>query len=334
MTAIRGALIAMVFAGLVPLHGIANPEAIATEVYRDENILIRATVLEQENSILSFGDILLLTVEIVYDTSKVRLQDTGPAFFTGSWPQSRGAYLLDYQTSLSRSEGRDVMQRHNLFRFQILGCPEGLMSCQGERHYEIPEFALQYHVINQNDEVIDSRQAVFRPAPARITVLSTLEPGDAGELLEFSEYFPTGAYPDPLLGRMQKEIYSGLIAGGVFLLLGGILMSPLSLFKRKAFIPKSRPRWELILEQLKAGKFDQDEVFLDEMRRCVVWYCTDELGVDPFYWVKRQEEMSRQQQKGMGEHSEFKDLFIDLLHNPPGQGKILLDRFQALLKKR
>jgi len=334
MTVIRIALVAMIISGLIPLHGIASPDAMASEVYQDENILIRASVDELENKSLSFGDILTLTVEIVYDSSKVRLQDSGPAFFTGSWPPSRGAYLLDHETSLSRGEGRNVVQRYNLFRFQILGCPEGLMSCQGERTYQIPEFKFQYDVINQHDEVTDSREVVFQPAPGSITVLSTLEPGDAGELLEFSEYFPTDAYPDPLLGKVQKELYSGLIAGGVFLLLGGILMSPLSLFKRKAFIPKARPRWELVLEQLKAGKFDQEEVFLDELRRCVVWYCTDELGVDPFYWVKHQEEMSGQQQNRMGEYSEFRDLFIELLHNPSGQGKALLDRFQALLKKR
>ena len=109
-------------------------------------------------------------------------------------------------------------------------------------------------------------------------------------------------------------------------------MSPLSLFGRKAFIPKSRPRWEQVLEQLQAGKFEQEEKYMDELRRCLVWYCIDELGVDPFYWVKHQEEVSGKQLKSMDKYAELRTLFIELLHNPAGQGKSLLDRFLLLQK--
>jgi len=329
----RAILVAITIAGILPLQGGVSAQELVAEVYRDENVLIHARLIQQDNTI-TLGQVLSLAIDIIYDNNGIRLQEVGAAFFTGAWPQSRGAYLLDHQTSLNQSGDRATMQRHNLYRFQVLGCPDGLVSCKGSRHYQMPEFELLYHIIDQAGEITDSRVAIFRPMPATLTVASTLEPDESGELRGFSEYFPTDAYPDPLVGEVQKELYTGLIAGGVFLLLGGILMSPLSLFKRKASVPKSRPRWELVLEQLQNGKFEQEEKFLDELRRCVVWYCTDELKVDPFYWVKHQEEVSGVQQKGTGEYAEYRALFIELLNNPSGQGKELLERFKSQLKKR
>jgi len=333
VTVIRIILIAITITCIPSLQGDISAQELVEEVYRDEYVQIHARVMEQDITAITLGQVLSLVIDINYDDSRVQLQEDGAALFTSAWTQSHGAYLLEHQTSLIRSSSRATTQRHNLYFFQILGCPDGVFSCKGNRHYQMPAFELQYHIIDKTDEKTDSRVAIFRPMPAIFTVTSTLESDEAGELHGFSEYFPTGAYPDPLVGRVQKELYSGLIASGVFLLLGGILMSPLSLFKRKKAVQKSRPRWELVFEQLQSGKFEQDEKFMDELRRCVVWYCTDELEVDPFYWVKHQEEVSGKQQKGTGEYAEFRTLFIELLHNPSGEGKALLERFKSLLKK-
>ncbi len=110
-------------------------------------------------------------------------------------------------------------------------------------------------------------------------------------------------------------------------------MSPFSFFKRKAEVTRNSDRWEPVLEQLRAGAYTDDAHQIDALRRCLVWYCTDKLGVDPFYWVKHEEEVSGLQQKGTGDLSPFRELFNDILLSPRGQGKQLLDRLSQLIAK-
>ena len=110
-------------------------------------------------------------------------------------------------------------------------------------------------------------------------------------------------------------------------------MSPFNFFKRKTEVSVNRNRWEPVLDQLRAGNFPDDAHQLDAMRRCLVWYCTDKLGVDPFYWVKNEQEVSGEKQKGKGELAPYRDLFNDILLSPRGQGKQLLDRLTQILKR-
>ena len=110
-------------------------------------------------------------------------------------------------------------------------------------------------------------------------------------------------------------------------------MSPFNFFKRKSEVAVNSNRWEPILDQLRADTFPDDAHQLDAMRRCLVWYCTDKLGVDPFYWVKHEQEVSGEKQKGKGELAPFRDLFNDILLSPRGQGKQLLDRLTLLVAK-
>lgn len=110
-------------------------------------------------------------------------------------------------------------------------------------------------------------------------------------------------------------------------------MSPFNFFKRKTEVTRDNNRWEPVFEQLRAGAYADDAHQIDALRRCLVWYCTDKLGVDPFYWVKHEAEVSGQQQKGAGELVPFRELFNDILLSPRGQGKELLDRLSQLIAK-
>lgn len=332
MTAIRNLIAGLVFV-LLPMHVFAAADDMISEVYRDDNISISAGVTEIDSTIIHFGDVLSLLMTINYDDSKVRLQQPDTKYFSSTWLESKGIFLKDLQSSQQSGSGDLPFVDKHVFRFQIIGCPEATELCRGTRTYEIPEFTLKYDLIDPEGAVVSTHEAKFRPWPENVKVASTLALNEDGELDGFLSYFPTGAYPQPLSGIDSRYTSLGFIAGGLFLLLGGMLMSPFNFFKRKTSVAKINTRWEQPLEQLRSGAFTDDEHQLDALRRSVVWYCTDKLGVDPFYWIKHQDEVSGKQQKVAGELAGFRDLFTAILLSPRGQSKQLLDRFLQLTAK-
>ena len=77
-----------------------------------------------------------------------------------------------------------------------------------------------------------------------------------------------------------------LIAAGALLLLVGFLTSererrPQPLAARSH---DSNSRWEQALAALKDDTIPDDE-WSDLLRRCVTWYCVDELGQNPYAWL-------------------------------------------------
>jgi len=303
------------------------------EVYRDENIVVNALITDADKADLHFGDVMTLDLQIRYDDARVRVPAPDSKFFAAAWPDSNGAFFKDVQSEQESVAGDMPVQDHHLVRFQILACPEALPLCRGERNYKVPEFSLTYELIDKEGVVLSEKTAVFQPQPQNITVQSTLELGEEGELQGFQTYFPNGAWPLPLSGNDSRYSSLGVITAGLFLLLGGVFMSPFSFFKRKTEVTRNSDRWEPVLEQLRAGGYPDDAHQIDALRRCLVWYCTDKLGVDPFYWVKHEEEVSGHQQKGGGEFAPFRELFHDILLSPRGQGKQLLDRLSQLIAK-
>jgi hypothetical protein len=334
MTSVRRLdLVAGILLLQLSLAAAATEHDVIGEVYRDENIVVSAGVPQSSSDVRNFGDVLSLIVEVQYDDNQVSLPQPDAKYFSTSWPESKGIYLKDIQSTQRTATGdlTDVI-RHQ-FDFQVIGCPLATAMCRGERLYEIPEFTFEYDLIDAEGNTVSSKAVRFHPLPPNISIATTLELTEEGELNTFLSYFPNGAYPQPLSGIDSRYSSLGVIAGGLFLLLGGVLMSPFSFFKRKTDVSGTTDRWEPILEQLRAGAFADDAHQLDALRRCLVWYCTDKLGVDPFYWVKHQEEVSGQQQKGTGELVGYRDLFNDILLSPRGQGKQLLDRLSQLIAK-
>ena len=89
------------------------------------------------------------------------------------------------------------------------------------------------------------------------------------------------------------------------------------------------PRWRRILQELEAGEADEDAHYVDALRRCLVWYCNDELQVDPFLWLDLAE-------LGEGdevdeEHGELRSLFFELLHSPTGRNAELRTQLVKLI---
>ena len=330
MTALRNLILGL---ALLPGFAFAAVDDLISEVYRDDNIVISSGVAEIDSTIIHFGDVLTLVMNIRYDSDKVRLQAPDAKYFSSTWPDSNGIFLKDMQSSQESGSGDLPAVDRYVFRFQIIGCPTADKLCRGTRTYEIPEFTFKYDLIDSSGAVASTQEAKFRPWPQNVKVASTLALNEDGELDGFLTYFPTGAYPQPLSGIDSRYSSLGFIAVGLFLLLGGILMSPFNFFKKKAAVAKVNARWEQPLQQLRSGTFTDDEHQLDALRRCVVWYCKDKLGVDPFYWIKHQDEVSGKEQKVSADLAGFKQLFSDILLSPRGESKKLLDSFIQLTAK-
>jgi hypothetical protein len=318
-------------AGLLCITVHAQTEELIAEVYKDSNITVRAGVINLENRIVHFGEVLPLVVRVTYNSSEVRLQEMDADFFTASWTEQMGVYLLDTQSTTLTGASDSIQEQRDVYRFQILACPEGAVLCKGSRRYEIPEFTLQYQIIDEAGNELSAESVQFSTWPTDIMIASVIPLGEEGELNTFPTYFPTGAFPNPLTGVSYRQPSAGLIAGGLFLLLGGIFMSPFSFFKRKGFAVTEKTRWEEVLENLKSGDIGAEDQYLDALRKCLVWYCVDTLKIDPYYWLKHEEEVSGEVHKSTGEYAEVKSLFIDLLHSPSGEGDVLLERLTGVI---
>ena len=288
----------------------AQTELLIANVYKDDHISINAGIVELENRIINFGDVLPMVIDFSYIPSEIRLQEIDSIFFTEAWPENMGAYLLAHESSAPPESNSTLHQSRHLYRFQILACPDGAVLCKGSRFYDLPEFTLEYTILDEDGNDVSTESIQFSPWQANVMIASAIPLGEEGELNSFSTYFPTGAYPNPLIGKDFRHPSAGLIAGGLFLLLGGILMSPFSFLKRKVFAERSKARWEEVFENLKSGEIQNEKEFLEILRRCLVWYCVDEMDVDPFNWLKHEEEVSQKEHQVTGELKNFRDLFI------------------------
>jgi hypothetical protein len=325
-------VIAALLLGLAVMTGPVLAQQQYAEVFRDHNVTVHAGIPgaggEQK---IHFGDLLSMVVQVRYDEDRVRVPAPDSKFFGSAWSEAEGAFFKDVKFSQSTVDG--VRQDEYVFSFQLMACPAAQPLCRGDRLYEVPEFNLAYELIDASGAVTSEQTAAFRAGQQKVTISTTLELGEEGELQSFQTYFPNGAFPPPLSGNDSRLMSVGVMVGGLLLLLGGLLMSPFNFFKRKAEVTRINDRWEPLLEQLRTGTYPDDAHQLDAMRRCLVWYCTDKLGVDPFYWVKNEHEVSGDKQKGKGDLAPYRALFNDILLSPRGQGKQLLDRLTQLVKR-
>ena len=106
-------------------------------------------------------------------------------------------------------------------------------------------------------------------------------------------------------------------------------MWPFRFKKQSPFAAKMANRWQELWDELQDDSVTDEARFFDRLRRCVVWYCTDELGEDPYNWLRTTE---RGADRDADETLEdLRGLFVDLLQNPAGQGPELRTRFAGLV---
>ena len=320
---------AFLLTGIMIITAPALGQEYAAEVYQDADMAIHASVPELTSSAIHFGDLLSLVVDVAYNSGRVSVEPLDDGFFRDVWPEGDGPVLLDWQSSRNSHSGRYTDELHSVFRFQILDCPGEELTCAGDREYQFPEFNLTYRVVDVDEAADTTKTLRFRPWPSRLIVSSAIPLDEEDQLHPFQTYFPTGAYPDPLSGSDRTGKSLGIAGVGMAVMLGGVLMWPFGSKQGRRFATKSSSRWRKLFQELQ----DDDEVdgtrFLDSVRRCLVWYCTDELDIDPFDWLHRSEyESEKQADESL---MSLRSLFIDLLHNPVGQGPELRTRLSDLI---
>ncbi|MFQ5982069.1 MAG: hypothetical protein ACE5KS_01715 [Woeseiaceae bacterium] len=308
-----GMIAALMVAAVVPAAEFA------AEVYRDESITVRAGLVGSGSHYVYLGDVLVLNIAVSYDPSRVFIPQPDGGLFTSAWPADSGARLLDWHTRHEATT--DSPQKHirSSYRFQILGCPDDVSpTCPGDRQYTMPEFVIEYQDLRANGALASSIR--FRPWPETVTVSTTLQIDEEGQLYPFETYFPAGGYPAPLIGKDGTRT-SVLIAGiGTALLMGGLVMWPFrSRTQKKA--AADIPRWLEQLQLLRNADPNDDARYLDGLRRCLVWYCNDELRLDPFVWLDLAEPADESVDDGS--HTE--------LHNPSEQGVELRERLEQVI---
>lgn len=309
----------------------ADAAELAAEVYRDNSITVYAGLQGSSRQVVHFGDVLVLIIAVSYDPNSVAIQELDESLFTLAWPVAKGAHLADWQSrrSVDRESGHE--SAYATYRFQILGCPsEDTPTCPGDRSYALPEFEIGVEDLNGGGE--SARSIRFRPWPETLRVSSTLQNDDEDQLLPFEAYFPAGGYPEPMVG--EESIRKSFVTAGISLalLIGGLLMWPFR-SRTQERTEADQPRWKQQLQLLDETTGDDDVRYADALRRCLVWYCNDELKLDPFVWLDLAES-GNQSDKTFGDqsnHAALRSLFIDLLHNPAGQSGEFRKRLEGIV---
>jgi len=298
------------------------------EVYQDDYVIVRAGIMETGTNPVHFGDPLTLVVEIDFDDRQVLVENLDDEFFIRSWGSEKGIVLTGASTETPTGQAEDHTTKRVTFVFQVLDCPGDLTACPGHKFYEIPVFSLAYQIIETTGEVVNNKSVRFRPWPGKVVVTQALPVRPEG-LEEFSSYFPGGGYPRAMTvdGHQAGSLWIVLVGGVIF------IASFISLGRgtphRIDNSNRSGTRWQNVLGLLRDRARElRDDEWADMMRRCVTWYCVDELGLNPYTWLNSAMEPDKLQP-----FESFRAFFLEVLNQESiehGRRAGFVDRFSDL----
>lgn len=271
--------ILVVLAGRVPDAG-----AVAPIVYVDDRIAVRAAVAEAGTTAMHVGDTLTLVVEAVFDPDEVQVERLDEDWFRRAFAEVAALSLYRSGEQVTASDGRNRVRLTMQWQFQVVACPQEAGHCPGPKHYELPLASVAYRLVSAADSGAASRSARFRPWPGSLTVVPSIRFDAEGDT-EIGTVIAGGAWPDP-----KRPDRTNTAATGI-LILGGILLgSGFIAGKRRRPAPRAaqlhrNSRWERAAVQLEDDTLE-DEVWSDLLRRCITWYCLDELRCNPFEWLR------------------------------------------------
>lgn len=301
------------------------------EVYRDEFVTIKSGFKDHVPPALQFGDTVELIVAIKFDPDSVIVSAPDETFFVEAWPDGSGPALKKWHVrDLERGpNGEAVLSAQ--FQFQFLGCPDGEQTCAGNRTFLLPDFSLRYRLSDPANGNADGRIATFRIAPDRLTVVTAIEVDDEGELRPFNHYFPAGGYPKPAAAADQRSIWLLITAVSLTFLTGASYMW---FFRKQGSrdVPADTPRWQSLLTELEKSDDKTSPLFADNLRRCLVWFCYDELQVDAFEWLDLAE--IADDPIAANSAPEIRQLFVGLLQHPAGCGEDVFAAFKSIAHAR
>lgn len=254
-------------------------------VYQDPYVVVRAGINESGRQPIHVGDLLSLELRIQFDSDIVRVEQFDSEFFQRGFSSQSGIRLFAAPVVTHQGLEDSMVETRATWSFQILDCPAHQEICAGYKNYELPVISIAYQLIDQSGQTLNDKTLRFRPSPDKIIVSSTL-PSSPESDPDFTDYFPAGAYPDML--PVKKPSIGGalaIVAGSLLLALGfGVRLSDSGSLHG---LPKTRldgSRWERLLISLRTSAL-QDEQWTDALRRCVSWFCQDELDTNPYAWL-------------------------------------------------
>jgi hypothetical protein len=205
---IRAALVLLVL-----LSTVAHTAQTVPVVYEDEYVSIHAGVAEIGLRPIHIGDEISFVMQLEFDADQVRVEMLNRDFFLRAF-ESQQSFRLYAPPVVTRSGEDDLhFVVDASWPFQILGCPDDLANCPGDKNYELPIISISYQIIDDAGQAVNDKSARFRPSPGSITVASALADPD-GPAYEFGNYFPGGAHPEALIsGDRQGTTIFAMLAG-------------------------------------------------------------------------------------------------------------------------
>lgn len=307
----------LLFAALLGNAACFSPASAAERapvVHASRGVTIHAGIAEVgAGEIINFGDELTLVVRVTWDPARFTVDIPDEEFFTSAWPESDTPLLVGHKVELVPGQRDQTSGLRAEYRFQLLDCPGNNWSCPGNHNYPLPEFRLS--VLRDDSVTAADRELHFTPWPGVLPLTSLIPLDDKGQLYEFDDYFPAGAFPGPIEPDHRTMASLGFAVVGVLILAGGLLMWPFRFGgRRKDVAIASQSRWRQVLRELDANAEPSEAVQLDKLRRALVWYCSDELIIDVFDWLDSDNSAAQTNP----EHARFRALFLELLHAPNG----------------
>lgn len=255
-------------------------------VYQDDNIIVRAGIVEAGTAAVHIGDALTLSIDVLFAPDRVRIENLDDEWLQQAFaatPQIRQYRTSTVQTR-KRTNGRVGISGE--WQLQVLDCPPQITSCPGPGSYELPVIALSYELADADGRFSSDRRSVrFQPWPGSIGVAAAL----AGELqtdASIVDVLPGGAYPAPLAITKASPGGTTIVVAGMLLFAAGLAMARRVQAPAHTVAVSTAPssRWEYALYRLFDDTLD-DEQWSDMLRRSFAWYCTDRLRLNPYSWL-------------------------------------------------
>jgi hypothetical protein len=314
---------------LITLMASISANAYIPDVYQDEYITVRAGVVETEHKPIHFGDVLTLVVEVHFNDREVLIETLGEDFFRKNWGAEKGINLRGSSAVEKVNRSADKSELKASFSFQILDCPRELTSCAGHKPYEIPLFTLGYQIVDGSGDVQNNKSVRFRPWPGKVMLTQALHiPHQAIE--EFTTYFPGGAYPKALNITESQSGGLWIILTGGLLFLAGFTPRLFSDDVPYLVEPTRKPgkRWDRVLAGLQDESSQySDEEWADNLRRLVMWFSLDELGINPCVYLHDDSVAINNERLDKA----FREFFFDVINQEsitPGRRNEFLNRFE------
>ncbi|MGH8167809.1 MAG: hypothetical protein ACREQ1_11250, partial [Woeseiaceae bacterium] len=175
--------------------------------------------------------------------------------------------------------------------------------------YDLPLMTIAYR-INAASGSEAARSARFTPWPGSVTLVPAI-PFEAGAEAELDAVLPGGAWPEPKPADGGAVAGPVLLAAGGLLLAGGFVAGRQRRFRPQAATKRHHPasRFERAAVRLQQADLS-DEEWSDLLRRCVTWYCVDELSTNPLDWLREPVTYAR---RDNNDTTACRALFLDVL---------------------